>query len=71
MSREHEPLVTITLRVDRNGDIHEDTQTHGNPWSDVYRGFIAIRAEIDRQIGARRQCPFNPRYGSDDPQFAD
>ena len=58
-----DPLVTITLSIDRNGDVYDDTQTHGNSFADVYRGFIAIKAEVDRQIGERRNCPFNPKYG--------
>lgn len=65
-----EPLVTFTVRIDRNGDVTNDTQTHGNSFAEVYRGFHAIRDEVDRQINERRNCPFNPRHG-EEPKFDD
>ncbi len=60
-----DPLLTITISIDRNGDVFDDTQTHDNSFADVYRGFIAVRNEINRQISERRVCPFNPKYGGD------
>jgi len=57
-------LVTITMSVDEDGNIYDDTQTHGNSFAEVYRGFRCIREELDRQIAGRRQCPFNPKYGA-------
>lgn len=56
-------LVTYTISIDRDGNIHNDTQTHGNSFADVYRGFAAIKEEVDRQIVERRNCPFNPKFG--------
>ena len=56
-------LVTLNISIDREGNVYEDTQTHGNSFADVYKGFIAIKAELDRQIAERRNCPFNPKYG--------
>lgn len=56
-----DPLLTITFAIGRDGSIHNDTQTHGNSFADVYRAFHAVRNEIDRQIVERRVCPFNPR----------
>ena len=53
-------LVTYTISIGRNGDIYNDTQAHGNTFADVYRGFYAIKAEVDRQIAERRECPYNP-----------
>lgn len=55
-----DPVLTITFRVDREGNIANDTQTHGKTFAEVYRGFHAVRQEIDRQIADRRQCPYNP-----------
>jgi hypothetical protein len=58
---EGDRLITITVGIGRNGDIFEDTQTHGNTWSDVYRGMHAVKAEIERLIAERRECPYNPK----------
>lgn len=66
-----EVLLEVTMRVMRNGDIHEDTATHGNSFSDVYRGFHLIKAEVERQIAARRECPYNPKYGHLRPEWMD
>lgn len=62
-------LVTLQISIDREGNVYEDTQTHGNSWAEVYRGFVAVRAEIDRQMAAQRTCPYHPKYGSSDPVF--
>jgi hypothetical protein len=59
-----ERLVTITIGIGRNGDIYEDTQTHGNSYADVYRGIHAVKAEVERLIGERRECPNNPGHES-------
>lgn len=61
-----DPLVTYTISIARNGDVTNDVQSHGNTFAEVYRGFVAIKAEVDRQIEERRECPFNPKYGSGD-----
>ena len=58
-----EPLVTFTISISRNGDVTNDTQTHGNTFAEVYRGFQLIKTEVERQIAERRNCPFNPKYG--------
>lgn len=73
MNNPVDPVLTVTMTVCRNGDIHEDTQTHGNTFADVYKGFVGIRDEIDRQINERRNCPFNPKTVRTDgePVFAD
>jgi hypothetical protein len=63
MNKPDDPLLTITISIDRDGNVYDDTQTHGNSFADVYRGFVAVRGEIDRQIAERRKCPFNPKYG--------
>jgi hypothetical protein len=65
-----DPVVTYTISIDRDGNITNDTQCHGSSFADVYRAFRAIKAEIDRQIDQRRECPFNPRHGGE-PVFAD
>jgi hypothetical protein len=65
-----EPIVTFTISIARNGDVHNDTQTHGSSFGEVYRAFHAIKAEVDRQIAERRNCPFNPMHGGE-PAFDD
>lgn len=57
-------LVTITISVDREGNIFEDTQCHGNSWADVYRGKLLVKARLEELVARRRECPFNPKYGS-------
>lgn len=70
MNQPKDPLVTYTISIDRNGDVFNDTQTHGNTFGEVYRGFVGIKAEVDRQIEERRACPFNPKHGDDGASFA-
>jgi hypothetical protein len=53
-------VVTYTISIDRDGNIYNDTQTHGSSFAEVYRAFQAIKTEVDRQIAERRNCPFNP-----------
>lgn len=60
-----DPLVTVMFSIGRNGDVVNDTQTHDNSFADVYRGLVAVRAEVDRQINERRNCPYNPAYGKE------
>lgn len=67
-------IVTMKLWVEVDGDdyhVHDDTQTHGNGWGEVYRGMIMLRDELNRQISEAKSCPFNPanikRYGK--PEF--
>lgn len=55
-----DPVLTITFRVDRDGNIANDTQTHDKTFAEVYRGFHAVHQEIERQIAERRVCPYNP-----------
>lgn len=55
-------IVTYTISIDKDGNVYNDTQTHGNSFADVYRAFVAIKAEVDRQIAERRVCPYNPKY---------
>ena len=54
-------VVEYTIKIDWDGNIYNDTVTFGNSFADVYRGFHAIKREIDRQIDERRNCPFNPK----------
>jgi len=61
------PLVTLSITIDHNGDVFDDTQTYGNSYADVYHGIVAVKAEVERQINERRNCPFNPKYGRDEP----
>lgn len=55
-------IVTYTISIDKDGNVYNDTQTHGSSFAEVYRAFIAIKAEVDRQIAERRNCPYNPKY---------
>lgn len=66
-------LLTITLSVDEDGNVYDDTQTHGNTFAEVYKGFTLVREEIQRQIDDRRKCPFNPINVRKDgaPKFGD
>lgn len=61
------PVVTFNVEVDREGNIANDTQTHGNSFAEVYAAFPLILAEVQRQIDERRNCPFNPAYGQTQP----
>ena len=65
-----DPVVTFTICIDRAGNIHNRTQTHGNTFATAYKAFHQIRDEVDRQIAERRNCPFNPGYGPNDPEAA-
>lgn len=56
-----DPLVTISISIDRNGDVYEDTQCHDNPWGDVYRGKVAALARMKFLVEENRQCPFHPK----------
>jgi hypothetical protein len=57
-------IVTYTISIDKDGNVYNDTQTHGSSFADVYRAFIAIKAEVDRQLDERRNCPCNPKYAA-------
>jgi hypothetical protein len=63
------PVVTFLICVDKEGNIHNDIQTHGHTFAEVYRAFHAIKAEVDRQINERRNCPFNPLHGTEPVTF--
>lgn len=54
------PIVTYTISIDREGNVYNDTQTHGSSFAEVYRAFHDIKREVDRQIADRRNCPYNP-----------
>ncbi len=69
MNAEH-PVLTFTVTIDDQGNVWNDTQTHGRTFSEVYRAFHAVKAEVDRQIQERRNCPYNPLHGAD-PVFDD
>ena len=57
------PLITMTISVDRDGNIEEDTQCHDNPWRDSFRGMCMIRDRMNELVERKRECPFNPKYG--------
>jgi hypothetical protein len=57
-------VVTYTISIDHCGNVYNDTQTHGSSFAEVYKAFQAIKAEVDRQISERRNCPFNPKQGA-------
>jgi hypothetical protein len=61
-------VVTFTVGVDLEGNIWNDTQTHGSTFAEVYSAFHKIKAEVQRQIDERRNCPFNPKNG-EPPEF--
>ena len=53
-------LVTMELSVDEDGNIWQDTQTHGNTFAEVYRGTVLLKRELERVIAERRSCPHFP-----------
>jgi hypothetical protein len=53
-------LVTITISIAKNGDIHEDTQCHGNSWAEVYRGKCLALDRLKFLVEENKQCPFHP-----------
>lgn len=53
-------VVEYTIKIDRDGNIHNDVATNGSTFAEVYRAFHAIKDEVERQIAERRVCPFNP-----------
>ena len=53
-------IVTYLISIDEDGNVHNDTQTHGSTFAEVYKAFHSIKKEVDRQIEERRNCPFNP-----------
>lgn len=59
---ESERLITMTIAIDRGGNVYQDTQTHGNTWAEVYRGTHGIKSEIHRLIAEQRACPFHPKH---------
>jgi hypothetical protein len=54
------PLVTISISIDRNGSVYEDTQCHGNTWAEVYRGKTLALKRMRFLVEENRQCPFHP-----------
>jgi hypothetical protein len=59
------PLITITMSVDSDGNITEDTQCHDNPWAETFRGMKLLSARFSELMERRRECPFNPKYGAE------
>lgn len=57
-------LVDYHIKIGRDGSVHNDVDTLGNSFADVYRGIVAIRDEVLRQIADRRECPHNPAASS-------
>lgn len=57
-------LVEWNVKILRNGDVINDTLTYDNSFADVYRGLVAVKNEIERQIRERGNCPYNPKYGN-------
>lgn len=53
-------VVEYTIKIDREGNITNDVQTFGNSFADVYAAFYVIKEEVNRQLAARRECPYNP-----------
>lgn len=66
----HDRLITMEISIDRDGNVYQDTQTHGNSWADVYRGTWAIKRELDRLVDEQRQCPFHPKHTPAEPATA-
>lgn len=62
MSGDDDFVLEYTIKIARNGDVTNDVATHGNSFAEIYKAFHAVRAEVDRQIAERRNCPFNPIY---------
>lgn len=56
-------VVTYTISIDEGGNIYNDVQPFDSSFAEVYKAFLAIKEEVDRQIRERRVCPFNPKYG--------
>lgn len=68
--------ISMSFEVSVDGDdyhITNSTRCGDATWAEVYRGMLAIREEIDRQIAARRECPFNPKTIKNEgaPTFTD
>jgi hypothetical protein len=60
-----DPLITMTISVDAEGNVEEDSQCHGRPWSESYKGMVMIRDRMEELVARRRECPFNPKYGAE------
>lgn len=58
---EEDRLVTMTICIDRDGNVFHDTQTHDNKWSEVYKGTKAIQKEVGRLVAEQRRCPVHPK----------
>lgn len=65
-ARKHTPgdIISVEYTVTQNseGDLHLHTRvrTFQNDWRGGYRGLLMIKAEVDRQIAERYNCPFHP-----------
>jgi hypothetical protein len=58
-------IVTYTIAIDKDGNIYNDVQSHNSSFAEVYKAFISIQEEVNRQITERRVCPYNPKYGNE------
>jgi hypothetical protein len=63
-----DPLVTISISIDRDGSVYEDTRCHGNSWADVYRGKTLALKRMQFLVGQNKQCPFHPRASTKEQQ---
>lgn len=59
------PLVMMTFCVGEDGSITSDVQTHDRSYSDVARGFGAVRDELQRVFRERHNCPHYPTTPED------
>jgi hypothetical protein len=53
-------ILRFTITIDADGNVTNDTETGKSTFSEVYGAFRQIKAEVERQIADRRDCPFNP-----------
>ncbi len=65
-------LLTMRMSIAVDGDdfhVSDDTQTHGSSWSEVYRGMVMLRDELNRQLAEGKFCPYHPKYGNQGADF--
>jgi hypothetical protein len=58
-------LIKYTIQIDHDGGLTSYVETCDNSFADIYRGFRLIKAEVERQIAERKNCPYNPKYGKE------
>jgi hypothetical protein len=64
-------IVTFTISIDVDGNVTNDVQPFDSTFAEVYKAFHCIKAEVQRQIAERRNCPFNPLHGTAPVIFED